>query len=111
MLPADYGLARLGSARLSSAWLGSTRLGSIQPIAFEEFDHLFPAVDPVFPAELRLLRPPLGLDFRFTNLPLNFLRAPSRSIYCLTPQPVLESFPQSTLPTSFLLQLSRALFL
>src|SRR6266540_3217202 len=106
MLPADHGLARLGSARLSLA-----RLGYIQLIVLEEFNHLIPAVDSVFPAELRLLRPLLGLDFESTNLPLNFLRAPSRSKYYLTPQPVLELFPQSTLPATSHLQLSRALFL
>ncbi len=47
-------------ARLGSAWLGC-----IQPIAFKEFGHAFPAVDPVFPTELQLLRPSLGLDFGF----------------------------------------------
>ena len=46
ILPADRGLARLGLARL----------GCIQPIALEEFGHAFPAVDPVFPAKLQLLR-------------------------------------------------------
>src|SRR6266542_664290 len=89
----------------------TARLGYIQPIAFEEFDHVIPAMGPMFPAVLRLLRPLLGLDFWSTNLPLNFLRAPSRSKHYLTPQLVLELFPQSTLPASFHLQLSRALFL
>src|SRR6266498_4359220 len=64
-----------------------------------------------FSAELRLLRLLLELDFGSTNLPLNFLRAPSRSKYCLTPQPVLELFPQSTLPTNFHSLVSKALFL
>jgi len=49
-------LAWLGSTWLGLAWLGSARLGCIQPIAFEEFDHVIPVV-------LRLLRPLLGLDF------------------------------------------------
>ena len=113
---ADRGLARLGSARLGSARLGSARLGSarlgyFQPIAFEEFHHVFPAVGLVFSTELRLLRLPLGLDFGSTNLPLNFLRAPSRSRYYSTPRPVLELFSQNTLPVSFHLLVSRALFL
>src|SRR6266498_885407 len=74
-------------------------------------NNVFPIVNPVFSAGLRLLCPSLGLDFASTNLPLNFLRAPSRSKYYSTPQPVFESFSQSTLPANFHSLISRALFL
>ena len=108
---AQLGLIWLGLAWLGLAQLGLTWLGCIQPIAFEKLGPMFPVVNPIFPAELRLLRPLLGLDFEFTNLSLNFLRASSRPKYYSTPQPVFELFPQSTLLTIFRLLVSRTFFL
>jgi len=69
----QLGSSQLDLAQLGLAWLGLARLSCIQPIAFEEFDHMLPAIDLIFPAVdlmfsavLWLLHPLLGLDFGST---------------------------------------------